>query len=290
MTTQQILPQTVYQKLDTRILSTNSLVCVGLDPDLSKMPLSITQATDKTDEEKTYSFLTHVIDITAPHACSFKLQKAFYDTFDRGHELLRDTINYIHTNYSDIPVFVDCKIGDTDNTMLAYMHLLFDDMKADSIVINPYMGDDVLEPFMNDSKKSAIVLVQTSNPRSKIVQEIITASGKQLWEEMLDLTLNRWNTQNNLILVLSSNTDASHYGSIRQQIPQDVPILLAGIGLQGGNPIVLKKLLNDNNRGVFVNSSRGITYPYEQDNTEWQTAVLNAVIELKDMLNAIRNN
>lgn len=289
MTTQQLLPQTIYQKLDTRMYATNSLVCVGLDPDISKMPISITSS-NATDEEKVYSFLTQVIDITAPHACSYKLQKAFYDQLDRGHELLRDTIEYIHTNYNDIPVFVDCKIGDTDNTMLAYMHLLFEDMKADAIVINPYMGDDVLEPFMNDATKSAIVLVQTSNPRAKIVQEIITASGKQLWQEMLNLTLNRWNTQKNLILVLSSNTDASNYESIRQQIPQDVPILLAGIGLQGGNPVVLKQLLNKNNRGVFVNSSRGITYPYSPDNTEWQAAVLNAVIELKDMLNSIRNS
>lgn len=279
----------VAHKLDQRMITTNSLVCVGLDPDITKMPLSFIN-TNQTDEEKVYSFLTTVIDITAPHACSYKLQKAFYDLFETGHDLLRKTVAYIHDNYTDIPVFIDCKIGDTDNTMIAYMHLLFDDIKADAIVINPYMGDDVLEPFMNDANKCAIVLIQTSNPRGKVVQEIKTADGKSLWEKMLDITINRWNGNKNLITVLSSNTDACNYATIRNQIPQDMPILLAGIGLQGGNPEVLKQLLDDNNRGVFVNSSRGITYPYAQNDENWQAAVLHAVIELKDMLNTIRNN
>ena len=289
MVTSSTFTQNISQKLDQRMVSTNSLVCVGLDPDITKMPLSILN-TNQTDEEKVYSFLTTVIDITAPHACSYKLQKAFYDLFETGHDLLRKTVSYIHDNYSDIPVFIDCKIGDTDNTMIAYMHLLFEDIKADGIVINPYMGDDVLEPFMNDANKCAIVLLQTSNPRGKIVQEIITEKGIALWEEMLNLTLTRWNNNKNLIAVLSSNTDASQYTTIRNKIPQDMPILLAGIGLQGGNPEVLKQLLDNNNRGVFVNSSRGITYPYAQNDENWQNAILNAVIELKEMLNTIRNS
>ena len=289
ITTTPTFSQTIHQKLDQRMITTNSLVCVGLDPDITKMPLSILN-TNQTDEEKVYSFLTTVVDITAPHACSYKLQKAFYDLFDEGHALLRKTVAYIHDSYSDIPVFIDCKIGDTDNTMIAYMQLLFDDIKADGIVINPYMGDDVLEPFMNDAHKCAIVLLQTSNPRGKIVQEIITEQGTALWEEMLHLTINRWNINKNLIAVLSSNTDASSYAAVRNKIPQDMPILLAGIGLQGGNPEVLKQLLDKNNRGVFVNSSRGITYPYVQNDENWQLAIMNAVIELKNMLNKIRNN
>lgn len=169
--TQHTFGQTISQKLDQRMIATNSLLCVGLDPDITKMPLSILNS-DQTDEEKVYCFLTTVIDITAPHACSYKLQKAFYDLFETGHDLLRKTVAYIHENYSDIPVFVDCKIGDTDNTMIAYTHLLFEDIKADGVVINPYMGDDVLEPFMNDANKCAIVLIQTSNPRGKLFKKL----------------------------------------------------------------------------------------------------------------------
>lgn len=278
----------VFQTLDARMITTDSLVCVGLDPDITKMPLDIMQI-EGTIEDKVYSFLTQIIDITAPHACSYKAQKAFYDQFDGGHELLRKTVAYVHEQYPGIPVFVDCKIGDTDNTMKAYMHLFFEDFKADGVVINPYMGDDVLEPFMQDEKKVAIVLIQTSNPNAKVVQGLELSNGKKLWQEMLSLLLERWNKNNNLIVVLSSNTDACDYASIRNQIPQDIPILLAGIGAQGGDPVVMQQLLNKDKRGVFVNSSRGILYPYSRADSEWRNAVLNAVVELKHQLNAIRN-
>lgn len=277
----------VFQKLDARMVCTNSLVCVGLDPDITKLPLAILN-TDKKAEDQIFLFLTQVIDITVPHACCFKVQKAFYDQFDLGHDLLKKIVAYIHESYPDVPVFIDCKIGDTDNTMQAYMKLLFEDIKADGVVINPYMGDDVLEPFMQDKSKTGIVLIQTSNPNAKVVQELKLNGGKNLWEKMLDLTLNRWNKNQNLIVVLSSNTTAYDYTLIRKQIPQDTPILLAGIGLQGGDPLVLKQLLNDNNRGVFVNSSRGILYPYDRADTQWQAAILTAVVQLKELLNNIR--
>ena len=265
-----------FKKLDDRMIQANSLVGVGLDPDLTKMPYEIINS-DQSPEQKTFSFLKEVITITAPHSCCFKLQKAFYDQFDLGHELLRQTVQFIHENYPDIPAYVDCKIGDTDNTMKAYMSLLFDDIKADAVVINPYMGDDVMEPFVNDPKKTAIVLIQTSNPNAKIVQDIPLANGKKLWQEMLDLALERWNKNNNLIFVLSSNSDCD-YSLVRSKIPQNSALLLAGIGLQGGNPQVVRQLLNNEKRGVFVNSSRGILYPYVQDDANWRSAILSAVV------------
>ncbi len=277
----------MFEKLDQRMVATNSLVCVGLDPDITKVPLSEINP-GCSDEEIIFSFLTKVIDLTAPHACAFKLQKAFYDQFDAGHELLRKTIAYIHQNHPDMPALVDCKIGDTDNTMKAYMHLLFEDLKADAVVVNPYMGDDVLEPFLQDEQKAGIILIQTSNPHAKIVQELRLANGKMLWEQMLELTISRWNTNKNLMIVLSSNTGQDNYEEIRHLIPQGMPILLAGIGAQGGNPNILKQLLDKNNRGVFVNSSRGILYPYAPDTKNWQDEVVRAVVELKNMLNDIR--
>lgn len=282
-----IVANEVFQKLDRAMINANSFVCVGLDPDITKIPLSIIKTSSNT-EDCVYNFLTQIIDITAPYACSFKLQKAFYDQFDLGHDLLRKTVAYIHENHPGIPAFIDCKIGDTDNTMKAYMYLLFEDIKADAVVINPYMGDDVLEPFIQDKNKVGILLIQTSNPNAKIVQELALSNGKKLWEQMLDFAIGRWNKNKNLILVLSSNTDTQDYAAIREKIPQDMPILLAGIGAQGGNPAILKQLLNKNGRGVFVNSSRGILYPYNRSDEQWKDAVLKAVIELKEALNTIR--
>ena len=283
-----IIGNNIFDALDEQMVKADSLVCVGLDPDISKLPLSIIDQT-LSPEENIYKFLVEVIDITAPHACSFKLQKAFYDKCDRGHWLLKKTVTYIHERYPGIPVWVDCKIGDVDNTMKAYMDLLFDDIGADGVVINPYMGDDVLAPFLNDAKKTSIVLVQTSNQNAKVVQELLLANGRMLWEEILSTVLNRWNCNKNLIVVLSSNTFKYDYKFIRQQIPQDVPILLAGVGQQGGDPRALKDLLNDKKRGVFVNSSRGILYPYDQSDKEWRSAILRAVIDLKNTLNFVRD-
>lgn len=278
----------VFKKLDDRMVKTNSLVCVGLDPDISKMPDSIMNSNNSL-RDKIYSFLTEIIDVTAPHVCCFKPQKAFYDQFDFGHSLLRDVVSYIHKNHPEIPVFMDCKVGDIDNTMSTYMRLLFDDIKTDVVIVNPYMGDDVMQPFMEDKNKAGIVLIQTSNPRAKCVQELKLENGKKLWQEMLELTLNRWNVNNNLMVVLSSNTEPCDYAAIRKQIPQDMPILLAGIGMQGGDPEIMKQLLNDNKRGVFVNSSRGIIYSYNKNDENWRSEVLNATLKLKNTLNEIRN-
>lgn len=277
----------VIKQLDERMKQTDSLVCVGLDPDPTKMPLSMLKSTE-TIEESVFVFLSEIVDTTAPHVCCYKIQKAFFDQFDRGHAVLRKICAYIHETHPGIPVFIDCKIGDIDNTMQAYMHVIFDDIAADGVVINPYMGDDVLEPFIQDPKKVALVMIQTSNPKAKVIQELVLQNGKELWEEVLDISLTRWNENENLIAILSSNS-FNDCTLIRKKIPQNMPILLAGIGSQGGNPRILKQLLNDDNRGVFVNSSRGILYPYAPTNEEWKSEVLKATIDLKEMLNKIRN-
>lgn len=151
------------------------------------------------------------------------------------------------------------------------------------------MGDDVLEPFIQDKKKVGIVLIKTSNANAKIVQELILTDGKKLWEEILRCTVHRWNKNKNLMVVLSSNADGSDYALIRQQIPQNMPILLVGIGVQGGDPMAIKELLNNDKRGVIVNSSRSILYPYDPTDEQWKAAVLKAVIALRDSLNNIRH-
>lgn len=266
----------------------NSLVCVGLDPDPRKFPNEIQNMKNISVEQKTLLFLKDVVDITADHVCAYKIQKAFFDIYNDGHKLLHDTIEYIHAKHPGIPVFVDCKIGDIDNTMQAYMDNLFKELNADGVVINPYMGDDVFEPFITDKNKVAIVLVQTSNPNAKIVQELKLSNGKVLWEEMLELTVNRWNQNSNLIPVLSSNSSNVDFKKVRKSIPQNMPILLAGVGSQGGDEGVVRDLLNNNGSGVFINSSRGILYPYKKDDLQWRSKVLSAVDNLKQSINSMR--
>ncbi len=265
----------------------NTLACVGLDPDLTKMPLSIT-GPHASDEVKVSRFLREVIDITGPHVCSYKVQKAFFDVFPKGHELLAKVVAYAQDRYPEVVVFIDAKVGDIDNTMEAYLHNIFEEIRADGLVVNPYMGDDVLKPFESLGDKAGIVLVKTSNPGADIVQNAVLSDGRMLWQYMLQLVAERWNKSSNLIPVLSSIADAD-LSIVRQVIPDDMPILFAGYGVQGGNLNHFRQLLDSTGRGVFINSSRGVLYPYDPTETEWRQKVLDAVIELKEALNQGRS-
>lgn len=261
----------------------NTLACVGLDPDLSKMPLAIT-GLHASDEVKVSRFLRQVIDITGPHVCAYKVQKAFFDVFPKGHELLTKVVAYAQEKYPEVMMFIDAKVGDIDNTMEAYLRNIFEEIRADGLVVNPYMGDDVLRSFESLSDKAGIVLVKTSNPGADIVQNTILLDGRMLWQYVLQLVAERWNKGTNLIPVLSSTADVD-LSSVRQVIPDDMPILFAGYGVQGGNLNHFRQLLDSTGRGVFVNSSRGILYPYEPVEPEWRQRILDAVIELKETLN-----
>ncbi|HUD02704.1 MAG TPA: orotidine-5'-phosphate decarboxylase [Candidatus Paceibacterota bacterium] len=280
-------PRRALALLRDAMVSKNTLACVGLDPDLAKMPLSII-GPHASDEVKVSRFLREVIDITGPHICAYKVQKAFFDVFPKGHELLVKVVAYVQEHYPEVMVFVDAKVGDIDNTMDAYLRNIFEEIRADGLVVNPYMGDDVLKPFESLGDKAGVVLVKTSNPGADIVQNIVLSDGRMLWQYMLQLVAERWNRGSNLIPVLSSIADADLSG-VRQVIPDDMPILFAGYGVQGGSLDHFRQLLDSTGRGVFVNSSRGVLYPYDPAETEWRQKILDAVIELKETLNQWRS-
>lgn len=268
-------------KLIARMKSANTLACVGLDPDYNKIPASLKKFW-RSRETVVFLFLKAVIDITAEHCCSYKIQKAFFDLMPGGHNLLKKVVRYIHEKYPAIPVFIDCKIGDIDNTMRAYLANIFDELKADGVMVNPYMGDDVFGELTPYRDKAVIVLVQTSNPNAAIIQNY-----HDLWKHVLNQVISRWNTDGNLIPVIAA-TSKEDLSLIRKLIPQNMPILFAGVGAQGGNIDDLDELTDDQGYGVFVNSSRLVLYPYETSSRSWHQAILSAVITLKNALNAAR--
>ncbi len=275
------------EQIFERMRAYNTLLCCGLDPDLKKMPPEII-GRNTSDEEKVLAFLRRVVDVTAPHVCAFKAQKAFFDVLTGGHDVLKKLIDYIHTSNPGIPIIVDCKIGDIENTMEAYIQNLFGSLQADGIVVNPYMGDDVMFPLVKLANKSIVVLVKTSNPSGGIVQDVILQDGQPLWRHMLNLVVNRWNCGENMIPVLSS-TIGLNMEELRVIVPDKMPILLAGVGIQGGSYADLHKLLNSESVGVFINSSRGILYP-QRGQQSWQGAVEKAAVELKEALNKERGS
>jgi orotidine-5'-phosphate decarboxylase len=250
---------TIYTKsVMNQMLRKDSLLCVGLDPDLRKIPLSFCRS---NEGETVLHFLKSVVDVTLDHCCSYKVQKAFFDIISDGHNVLIDLIKYIKKCDPSFPVMLDCKIGDIDNTMSVYFQNVFEHIGADAVVLNPYMGDEVFELLQNYPDKTGVVLVRTSNPGSLIVQDQVLANGNPLWLEILELMLARWSNYGNLMPILSSTVEDKFYPEARKMIPDQLPILLAGFGAQGGQTSILRDLLNSEGIGVLINSSRGVLFP-----------------------------
>ncbi len=264
---------------------TSSLVCAGIDPDLSKIPQDMRKG---TEVETIFNFLQQYIDIVSSNVCAFKAQKAFFDLHPDGHNLLKETIAYIHKNYPKIPVLLDCKIGDIDNTMKAYTVNVFDNLKADGVLVNPYMGDDVLKAFSERADKIIVVLAKTSNSGGSIIQDEILQNGKPLWLHVLDMAMNRWNENNNIVPVISAVNNPNQLKQARSIIPDTTPILFAGVGAQGRDISDIQLLLNSQKSGVFVNSSRGLMYPNTKEKMAWRIAVRKSVLQLQHDLNVLR--
>ncbi|MBI2459149.1 MAG: orotidine-5'-phosphate decarboxylase [Parcubacteria group bacterium] len=264
-----------------RMRSHGTLLCVGLDPDRHKLPIEVLEKPG-TDEEKVFDFLQGVIDATGAYVCAYKAQKAFFDLLPGGHDVLKEIVHYVHQKQPGVPIIIDCKIGDIYNTMEAYIENLFGSIQADGIVVNPYMGDDVIVPLIKLADKAIVVLVKTSNASGSIVQDIVLSDGRLLWQYLLDLLVNHWNKNDNMIPVLSSISGLDVMKT-RLLIPNTMPILLAGVGAQGGNYDDLPNLLNSEGVGVFVNSSRNILYPASSE--PWRAAIATAAVEMKETLN-----
>ncbi|MCL4362453.1 orotidine-5'-phosphate decarboxylase [Candidatus Parvarchaeota archaeon] len=282
------LPKTNFiDKLNNAVRISNSLVCCGLDPDLERMPDEITNGKN-SDFFTVLNFLTHVINITAKHVCAYKIQKAFFEQLDNGMDLLDYVISYIHQKYPHIVIMLDSKIGDIDNTMKAYVNKWFVKEGLDALVVNPYMGEEVLDPFISNPERGAVVLVRTSNPGAATIQSIMTSGGEELWRVVLDWAIKR-NKYNNIMPVLPL-TQKLEFSELRKLIPQDMFVLFAGYGAQGGKLDGIQEFLNKDKAGFIINSSRNILYPYEKSDKDWKSKVEEAVINMKDTLNSIRGD
>lgn len=253
----------------------NSFVCCGLDPDLNKIPLEITSK-NISKEEKVLEFLKNVVDITAPHICSYKIQKAFFDLLSGGKKCLSEIISYIHQEHPNLIVVLDCKVGDIENTMRSYFQNLFDDLKADGILVNPYMGDDIFENIEDYKDKLFFVLCKTSNSGAKIIQNLKLEDGTLVWEKIFEYSINRWNRYKNIIPLISCN-EKIHFSKIK--IPHDSILFVAGFGTQRGSFENINYLQNYN---LMINSSRAILYPYRRDDLSWKEKILDSVIKHKE--------
>lgn len=258
--------------------SNDSLVCVGLDPDLSKIP-------DPLQNQATplFAFNKAIIDATADLVCAYKPQIAYYAA-SRAERDLELTIDYIHRNYPQIPVILDAKRGDIGPTAEKYAIEAFDRYQADAITVNPYMGSDTLQPFLARKDKGVVVLCRTSNPGAVDVQDLV-CDGQKLYQIIARKAADEWNSNGNVLLVVGA-TYPQELKEVRKIIG-DMALLVPGIGAQGGDiQTALVNGQNNQGRGMIINSSRGILYAGKDK--AFAKAARRATMELKEAINRYR--
>ena len=233
-------------------------VCVGLDPDETKLPAHIRDE-QKLLSDKIINFNRDIVDATKDLVCAFKPNSAFYEQYGvPGLVALEQTILHIKAVAPDVPVILDAKRADIGNTNDGYVKSAFDYFKADAITVHPYLGSEAMKPFLDRKDKGIIVLCRTSNKGAGEFQDFGNAF-HHLYQEVAESVAQKWNYNGNCLLVVGA-TYPGELSTIRK-IVGDMPILIPGIGAQGGD---LEKSLgagfDAHKEGIIINSSRGIIY------------------------------
>ena len=237
------------QELIAEIKRKQSFLCVGLDPDLSKLPKHLLEL-----EDPIFEFNKQIIDATKDYCVAYKPNIAFYECLgEKGWKSLEKTINYIPDNIFTI---ADAKRGDIGNTSKMYAKTFFDTYNFDSITVAPFMGEDSVTPFLEFDNKWVILLALTSNKGGQDFQ-LIEDSGKPLFQSVVEKS-QTWATDEELMFVVGA-TRGEDIGKVRKVAPNNF-FLVPGVGAQGGSLSDVCQYGMTADCGLLVNSSRGIIY------------------------------
>ncbi len=238
-----------------------NFVCVGLDPDLTTIPRSARKRFIFPTRRTIFNFNKEIIDATADLACAYKPNSAFYEGYgEQGMQALRKTVAYIKDKYPDVPVILDAKRGDVGNTNNGYVRSAFDDLGADAVTVNPYLGKEAMQPFLDRKDKGIIVLAKNSNEGSGEFQDLQVGEGEMpLYQVVARNVAESWNENGNCAVVVGA-TYPRELAQVRE-IVGDMPILIPGIGAQGGDLGAAVKMGKDSRgQGMLLSASRGIIY------------------------------
>jgi orotidine-5'-phosphate decarboxylase len=264
------------EKLSGAIRKNKSLVCVGLDPDPGLMPEGM----------GVFEFNKAIIDATSDLVCAYKPQFAFYEALGQeGMDALRRTIRHIPPK---IPVIGDAKRGDIGNTSRAYARALFTDFNCDAATVNPYLGFDSIEPFIEFRDRGVFILCRTSNPGARDFQSLLcqTDGGTSSLYEIVARKASEWNAHGNIGLVVGA-TYPEELKLVRQHHP-DIPLLIPGIGTQGGDlALTVQYGVDAKGEKAIINSSRGIIYASR--GKDFAEAARRAALTLRDQINQFRS-
>lgn len=255
-----------------------SLVCIGLDPEPERFPLPFRNRADAL-----LSFSTHIVDATADLVCCYKPQIAHFAARG-GEEQLQALIAYIHERHPGIPVILDAKRGDIGSTAEYYAREAFDRYGADAVTLNPYLGGDSLMPFLQRADKGAILLCRTSNPGARDLQDL-SVDGMPLYQHVARRAAADWNQFGNCALVVGA-TYPEDLAQVRR-IVGDMPLLVPGIGAQGGDAeAVVRNGCRPDGAGLIISSSRAVLYASNGD--DFAMAARTAAEALRSRINQAR--
>ncbi|MGN0220802.1 MAG: orotidine-5'-phosphate decarboxylase [Prevotella sp.] len=241
------------KQLTEQIRTKKSFLCVGLDPDINKMPEHI-----KGKEDAIFEFNKAIIDATAPYCVAYKPNLAFYEAHGiKGMVSFEKTIEYLHANYPELFIIADAKRGDIGNTSAMYAKTFFELYGVDALTVAPYMGEDSVTPFLSYAGKWGIVLALNSNKGSMDFQFTCDEKGERLFEKVLKKCC-IWGNDTNIMCVVGA-TQGSFFKEVREIVPNHF-LLVPGVGAQGGNLQEVCKYGIIHDCGLLVNSSRGIIY------------------------------
>lgn len=267
------------EKLKNSITVNQSTVCVGLDPNLDLMPNPIT-STDQSNPKQVQTFLKTVIDVTAEHCAAYKPNLGFFEALGAdGMDIFQTILDYIP---KDKIVIADAKRGDISSTAEHYAKAFFEQFDADSVTLNPLMGFETLNPFLNDISKGIYVLTLTSNPGAKDILQQQLSNGESVSTNIAkNLTRLQKKSATSIGMVVGA-TQAKDLEPVINEFPES-PLLIPGVGKQGGSIEELAKSLEGHTGIPLINSSRSIIYA-GNDSRNWEKAVAESTENLKKRL------
>ena len=260
----------------------DTLVCIGLDPEPAKFP-----ARFANDPDAVFNFCRDIADATAQYACAFKPQIAHFAALG-AEDALERLVAHLQVAHPGVPVILDAKRGDIGSTAQRYAAEAFDRYAADAVTVNPYLGRDSVQPFLDRAERGVVILCRTSNPGAGDLQDlpVRTASGERpLYQHVADTIARDWNGNGNCALVVGA-TWPEQLREVRAIIG-DMPLLVPGVGAQGGDAeAVVRNAVSKDGTGLMISSSRAILYA--SSGGDYAEAAATAARELRETINRHR--
>lgn len=257
----------IIRKYKARVQHVNSLLCVGLDTDIERLPPAF-----RDDPHPQFAFNRWVIEQTSPYVSAYKPNLAFYES-DTGLQALKLTLDYLRENHPTILTIADAKRADIGSTNIGYVRSIFDWLGFDAVTLNPYLGQEALMPFLERDDKGCIILCRTSNRGADEFQNLLIGE-HPLWRVVVSNVVQHWNSYQNCMLVVGA-TQPEVLRQVRELVG-DMPLLVPGVGTQGGDlEAVIKWGADSQGAGLIINVARAIIWADDPSAAAcyWQDAI-----------------